>query len=582
MAIVNGVDVNRVFIEKIFNEVKRLFVPVESGIPDLKVVGDNLYIRKSDLALYNSYRELTRLLSFTNRDSSELYFFDSLTLRTSDFETFSKIIYGSGLFDTFEKELKDFENYGKMPGYSYNAPIPKQRNQSIDDYEKYLEGYYGKHGFVVDKDKNGIRKPYPHELFKWSRGIAMSQNGIENNYVAPYYQEYISYMSNRVQRVNNSNSNRATGSSTSTNTNDMNNGTYRYSRPNNQAASQTNQNTATPNQNGTNTQANAAQTQTTQATQNTNNTGRRRYKVRSRRPIGSRIWDAIMGAPDSYRSFVKHLDEDHVWENIKSFIKRHALHIIAVAAGLGIAGGAIYAAVNAFATPGWAGLAVATGASNPAIAGTILATIFTNAAIMAVPVALVVAYVKLRQRWLARRNQEEQEQQQTQEHNNVEENVNSHNNTINNTQAFTRTQVDPSYDVNLNNGLHFVQLDNQTLSDNSYQFTNQEEESPANKIKPEFDVKPNGSEVNDNYGEDITIQSVIDRIRALNESIAMLKYKRDELFNKYGSSDVVKDIDVHIEKLRTECKKCLRQIPEIMKKNNVNTEENNLGGSVRL
>lgn len=203
MAKINGMDANKALIEKIQEKIKAAHIAatVVDKEDDKEIYKGKLYL-KEEIKIIKTLDSILDILSFGNQEleENELLCYGETNATTNDItKLYMEKAKQEELFELVnsnEAKLAGikfpsvFGEYGEIPNTNgIIRPRPKSLLETIESYETYLEEYYKKHKIEKELDEEGIRKPYPHELFTWSKGVASSPT--DSNYREQTYLDYV-------------------------------------------------------------------------------------------------------------------------------------------------------------------------------------------------------------------------------------------------------------------------------------------------------------------------------------------------------------------------------------------------------
>lgn len=525
MANVNGKDLNSEFLKKIDAKINELYSDegtiMASDLSEFLVEGEKKYILKGNQFFYNQLKELKRILSFSEIDEFSVLKFKNVAFKRDDETKFKEILNSSKfLRDEFVKELLEFNSVGYLPGYNGKvyAPFPRLDGQSIEDYEKYLKDYYASYNIYVQIDPDtGVRKPYPHETCQWENGVPRQG---ERNYRNQYYRDLV--------------------------------------KSKTQDLDQNEENTI-HNDQDTHSHDNAP-------VQGNKPIKKIKFKVKEKtdfRSFASKAGSAIMDAPDKLRNLDKRVGSDEFWQHAAKGIKRGALIGLGGILGGGLLVGLGAQFIGSFSTPAW--VALGTGAGSGLAAGSVILGVAASVAPIIGGAALIMAYIKLRQRYLKRKKAAEELNEQP----NLNDFVQNVENTNDNTNDLAQTET------------HDNVISQPVIN-------------PEPIVEPQISVPQQTAVPSSNIDDVIVAQQ--DPFLQLDSLVEMIKKSRDlagELDSRRvtvesnGSPDaqaIMKDIDEKTKAVNEQIKNNLRNIADLcMSYNRQYDEVNNLSeGGMKL
>ncbi len=205
--------INKVLFDTLANEIEEMCKKAdriaESGVTEgIKVIDPDLGIRilESDDSKFDALVRLQEILKFKDVKENELYEFPGMKIKDTNMTLYipmSKVEKVAEMGEYFERELSDMrlkfptqiyqfkkENKGKnLPGKDFPPPLPKTKEMTNDQYEKYLEEYYKDHGVTREKDATSFRRPYPHEKIDYQEGNK-EKEGFTNEYYSEELQKH--------------------------------------------------------------------------------------------------------------------------------------------------------------------------------------------------------------------------------------------------------------------------------------------------------------------------------------------------------------------------------------------------------
>ena len=197
--------INKFLFDTLANEIEEMCNKADkiadSGVTEgIKVIDSDLGIRilEADDAKFDALLRLQEILKFKDVKENELYEFPGMKLKGTNITLYvpiKKVEKVAEMGEYFEKELSDIglkfptqiyqfkkENKGKnLPGKDFPPPVPKTKEMTSEQYEKYLEEYYKGHGIVKEEDVTSFRRPYTHEKINYQEGNK-EKDGFTNEY----------------------------------------------------------------------------------------------------------------------------------------------------------------------------------------------------------------------------------------------------------------------------------------------------------------------------------------------------------------------------------------------------------------
>lgn len=158
------------------------------------IIIDGKKVRPQYEERYHNLLDLKDMLEKANTQKNNLYLFGEIGIVKGDYFNFMHLMHDS------ETDIPIPSNlfiYGMIPGCDFPAPPIAPDNKDVKDIELEYQLFYAKHG-IVPEFENGIRKPYPHEMYNWDKNGAIdSSYGKAHNY---YYEKR--YLVSKMQELN--------------------------------------------------------------------------------------------------------------------------------------------------------------------------------------------------------------------------------------------------------------------------------------------------------------------------------------------------------------------------------------------
>lgn len=146
-------------------------------------------IRRKYKNRYSNLLSLKEILERAINQENDLLLYGEIGVCKADYYKFMHLMFD---VDTDLPIPKNLFVYGIIPRYNIPTPPIASDNKSVDQIEFEYQMYYAKYGIVPEYD-NGVRKPYPHEMFDWNaEGAIESSYGKANNFY--YKKRYLTEM----------------------------------------------------------------------------------------------------------------------------------------------------------------------------------------------------------------------------------------------------------------------------------------------------------------------------------------------------------------------------------------------------
>lgn len=176
-------DMNYRILKEINKEIKKEVSYVE-GIDSSNTISIGDYVVLSENQdRFKNLLKLKELLEKANKQDSNLYVFGEIGISREDYLSFMRLLHDEKTDIRIPKNLYAF---GLIPKYNIVAPPIAADNMSVNEIEELYQKYYANYG-IAPEYENGVRKPYPHEMFDWNKdGAIDSTYGKAHNY---YYEK---------------------------------------------------------------------------------------------------------------------------------------------------------------------------------------------------------------------------------------------------------------------------------------------------------------------------------------------------------------------------------------------------------
>lgn len=201
MAKINGTEANKLLIEKIQEKIKaaNIAATVVDNDEDKEIYKGKTY-SKSEIETIKTLDAILNILSFDNQEIEEKDLLcygevngtdtTKIYMEPSKQEQLFELINSNSAKLSGIKFPGIFGQYGEIPNTNgIIRPRPQSLLETTESYETYLEEYYKAHKIEKELDAEGIRKPYPHEFYIWSKGVAASPT--DSNYRLHSYLDYV-------------------------------------------------------------------------------------------------------------------------------------------------------------------------------------------------------------------------------------------------------------------------------------------------------------------------------------------------------------------------------------------------------
>ena len=183
MTTINLKTYNQKIIDSIVKKMREIIVRGSKSENTEKI--DDYIIDVNDINDFKNLNELGEILhKDITIDDENIYLFQEVAVKASEYNYFMHILYEENPGIEIPKSLTV---YGIIPGLNIKTPRPKFVLESMEDYENYLKDFYKKYDIIPELDEEGIRKPYPHEKYKWKDGKALK---VSDDYTISYYSNY--------------------------------------------------------------------------------------------------------------------------------------------------------------------------------------------------------------------------------------------------------------------------------------------------------------------------------------------------------------------------------------------------------
>jgi len=205
-----GKELNKKLLEQIDEEIERLFekgqnqATLSNDVIDVLEDGSK-FISREDLEKYDALSGVKNILEFTEYDEESTYDIPGvhipdgstykvspLYVRKNDVHSFISyatdveenygIIFPSQLFQEKRAYIGKFIDDARRENF---LPEIKLMSQTDEEYENYLENFYGPGAKVPMDDGLGGRRPYIHEMIDFKKGNTYHP---EEPFVSEYYQ----------------------------------------------------------------------------------------------------------------------------------------------------------------------------------------------------------------------------------------------------------------------------------------------------------------------------------------------------------------------------------------------------------
>lgn len=201
-------ETNKTFLSKL-NAQRDELIRRGENYPNHIDKSDNgtAFIRPEDEEKYDAINELKGYLEFKAYDPQTTYILPGVEIENVNNENgkplrmsiaiqekdISKILDKIDKFKKlgikFPAQLYQFKYKEQpLPGKTYKAPRPMLIEETEEQYEAFLKGYYeqnGEHQELIG-DGTESRKPYPHEKIPYDKGYK-----IDKKYLSEYYESYL-------------------------------------------------------------------------------------------------------------------------------------------------------------------------------------------------------------------------------------------------------------------------------------------------------------------------------------------------------------------------------------------------------
>ena len=176
-------DMNYRILKKINKEIEREVAKAELSDSNETILMGNHRIRAEKKERFKNLLDLKDMLEKANKQANNLYLFGEIGICKDDYLKFMHLLHDP---ETNIPIPKNLYAYGIIPKYNIPTPPIAPDNRNVNDIEAEYQMFYAKYGIVAEYE-NGIRKPYPHEMYDWNiDGAIESSYGKAHNY---YYEK---------------------------------------------------------------------------------------------------------------------------------------------------------------------------------------------------------------------------------------------------------------------------------------------------------------------------------------------------------------------------------------------------------